>query len=86
MGKVACECQAKIKIPLMSEIVFNKDLLKSKFVEIKNIMNLNVMKCYNILFTSKGLLFNIGSYTFLSIILLNIILLNIFIFKGYKNL
>ena len=70
IGKAACECEVKIKIPLMSEIVFNKELLKSKFVDIKNIMNLNVMKCYNILFTSKGLLFNIGTYIFLAIIFL----------------
>ena len=44
------------------------------------------MKCYNILFTSKGLLNNIGSYTFLSIIFLNIILVVAFISKGYKTL
>ena len=44
------------------------------------------MKCYNILFSSKGLLFNIGSYILLAIIFLNIILLISFITKGYKNL
>jgi len=86
LGKVICECNVKIKIPLMSEIVINKDLLKSKFVDIKNYINLNVMKYYNILFTSKGLLFNIGSYTIFAIIFLNIILLISFLSKGYKNL
>jgi len=86
MGKVSCECQVKIKIPLMSEIVFNKDLLRSKFVDIKSNINLKVMKCYYILFTSEGLLYNIGSYIFLTIIFLNIILLIVFILKGYKIL
>ena len=86
MGKVTCECQVKIKIPLMSEIVFNKDLLWSKFVDIKSNMNLKVMKCYYILFTSGGLLNNIGSYILLIIIILNIILLILFIYKGYKIL
>jgi len=76
----------KIKIPFMSEIVFNKDLLKRKFVDIKNLINLNVMKCYSFLFTSEGLLFNIGSFILLAIIFLNIILLIVFIKKGYKNL
>ena len=85
-GKALCECNIKIKIPLMSEIVINKDLLISKFVDVKNYINLNVMKCYNTLFSSKGLLFNIGSYTLLAIIFLNIILLILFISKGYKNL
>ena len=70
----------------MSEIVFNKDLLKRKFVDIKNLINLNVMKCYSFLFTSEGLLFNIGSFILLAIIFLNIILLIVFIKKGYKNL
>ena len=86
LGKAICECNVKIKIPIMSEIVINKDLLKSKFVDIKNYINLNVMKYYNILFTSKGLLFNIGSYTIFAIIFLNIILLISFLSKGYKNL
>ena len=86
LGKAICECNVKIKIPLMSEIVVNKDLLKSKFVDIKNIINLKIMKCYNILFTSEGLLYNIGSYIFMAIIFLNIILLIVFILRGNKNL
>ena len=84
--KVSCECELKIKIPLISEIVINKDILKNKFVDVKKLMNLNVMKCYNVLFTSKGLTSNIGFYIILIIILINIILLFIFIIKGYKYL
>ena len=86
LKKVACECIVKIKIPFMSEIVFNKELLKRKFVDIKSITNLNIMKCYSFLFTSEGLLFNIGSYIILAIIFLNVIFLIVFISKGYKNL
>ena len=86
IGKAACDCQVKIEIPLMSEIVFNKELLKSKFVDIKNYINLKIMKCYYILFTSKGLLSNIGSYTLFAVIFLNIILLIAFISKGHKKL
>ena len=70
----------------MSEIVVNKDLLKSKFVDIKNIINLKIMKCYNILFTSEGLLYNKGSFIFMTIIFLSITLLIAFILKGYKYL
>jgi len=75
LEKVACECYVKIKIPFMSKIIFNKDLLKRKFLDIKNLINLTVMKCYSFLFTSEGLLFNIGSYILLAIKFLNIILL-----------
>ena len=42
------------------------------------------MKCYNILLTSKGLLFYKRSFSVLTIILLNIILLILFILKGYN--
>ena len=44
------------------------------------------MKCYKVLFTSNGLLLNIGSYIILAIIFLNIILLIEFIYKGFKYL
>ena len=44
------------------------------------------MKCYNIMLSTNGLLINIGSYTFLSIIFSNIILIIVFISKGYKTL
>ena len=86
MEKAICECEVKIKIPLISTIVINKDLLKSKFLDVKSYINLTVMKCYHILFTSNGLLLNIGSYIFLAIIFLNIILLIEFIYKGFKIL
>ena len=83
---VKCNCLIKIKLPLISEIVINKDKFLNNFVEIKNYINLNVMKCYSLLFTKEGLLKNIGNYIILSIILINIILLIIFIFKGYRLL
>ena len=53
--KASCNCEIKIKIPFISEIVINKDLLRSKFVNIKNYINLNVMKCFKVLFSNEGL-------------------------------
>ena len=42
--KVLCQCFIKINIPIISEIKVDKEKLKKKFVEINNIINLNVMK------------------------------------------
>ena len=60
--KASCDCEVKINIPLISEIVINTDLLRSKFVDIKKYINLNVMKCYKVLFSNEGLRNNYGSY------------------------
>ena len=69
--KAECNCEVKINIPLMSEIILNKDKL-TKITDIKNNINLSIMKCYNVLFSLKGLKNNIGNYILLSIIFIAI--------------
>ena len=66
--KVTCECEIKIRLPLITEIVINKDKLWNKFVNYKSFMNLNVMKCWKLLLFKKGLIKNIGNYILLIII------------------
>ena len=48
--KVICECFIKINFPLISEIEINKDKLLTNFVNFKNSININVIKCYKQLF------------------------------------
>ena len=84
--KAECECEIKINIPLISEIYINKKDLLSNFEDINNIINLEIMKCYKVIFSKEGLKKNIGNYTILSIILINIILFIVFIIKGKKQL
>ena len=60
--KVSCECFVKIKCPLISEIEINKDKLLNNFIDIKKILNLNVIKCYKDVFNKEGLIYNIGFY------------------------
>jgi len=62
--KAECSCNVKVTVPLVSEIKIDKDLLY-KFVDIKKIMNFDVMKCYKLLLDTKGLIKNIGIYIFL---------------------
>ena len=83
--KASCDCEVKIKFSTISEIVFDKNLLKNKFLNINNFMNYKVMYCYPLLFTVNGIKYNIGSYIMLVIIFLCIILLCYFWIKGHKT-
>ena len=48
-GKVSCSCNAQINpISKISDIVFDKNKLYESFTDFKNIMNLNVFKCYKL--------------------------------------
>ena len=82
--KVTCECFIKIKFPLMSEIEINKDKLLINFINIKSLININVIKCYKQLFDKEGLKNNLGNYIIGSIIILIIILSVLFKVKGYN--
>ena len=84
--KVECNCQIKLKIPLMNNVIINKNLLMNKFTDIDNEINLSVMKCYKLLFRNNFFIINIGFYIMLFIVLVSIICLIAFITKGYKKI
>ena len=84
--KVICICKPKIIFESISKLTINKDQFLNSFTDIKNILNVYVMKCYKLLFSKKGLNNNIGSYLLLSIIFINILLLVLFIHKGYNKI
>ena len=85
LNKSECDCEIKIKLPLISEIVINKNKLFNK-LDIKNSTNLKVLKCYYVLFTFEGLISNIGSYILLVIILINIVCLILCFTFGYESI
>ena len=76
--KADCECPIKINLFKISQINVDKDKLYDKFKDIKNIMNLNLMKCYKLIFTKNGIIYNIGSYIVLCVIILYFISIIIF--------
>ena len=83
--KSLCKCNIKKKFSI-SGIISYKDKLLVNFIDIKNSININLIKCYGKVFNKKGLLKNLGNY-FLSIIILSIVILFIlFKFKGYNIL
>ena len=72
--KVSCKCEIKIKLLFFSEISFNKDKLFNNFINLKNEINIFIMKCFSLLFSKEGLL---KQYWKLYIIINNIIKYNI---------
>ena len=83
--KVTCECQAKSISSFFSEIYNNKDKLIKKFSNIKDTVNIEIIKCYYSLFTKNGLKSNVGNYVLISIIFIECVLTILFILKGYSK-
>ena len=84
--KVSCECSVKTECPPVSEIETNKKNLLINFIDLKNIININVIKCYKEVFKKDELKHNIGFYIMSTIIILTLILSILFKIKGYANL
>ena len=79
--KVICACEVKINLPFIKEIKFDKVKLYDKFVDINNFVNLQLLKCYYVVFTKEGISKNIGCFILIPILVLFIIC----IIKFYKN-
>ena len=62
----------------------NKDKLFEHFIDIKNIMNIKVMKCFRALFNIERIKNNLGNYILLSIIFINTCLFFAFLIKGFN--
>ena len=84
LKKVLCKCNVKVNFANIYEKSLDKEKLKNNF-NVKNLINLKVMKCYKKLFTKDGISPNFGSYILITILFLFIICLIFFIFKGYNS-
>ena len=84
--KVDCECKLKFKISFFEDIYIDQDKLLDRFINIKSITNILIIKCYKILFSKNGIIFNIGSYILLSFIFISTVQSFLFYFKGYNLL
>ena len=73
--KAQCSCDVKDSSNNYADMKIDKE-------KIKNIANINILKCYKSLFSQNGIIRNIGSYIIISIILFHII--SIFIFYKYQ--
>ena len=79
--KAICECETKVKINMISDILLDENILSNKINNTeKSATNIGTMKCVSLLFSKNGLLKNIGSY----ILFLTIGLFGVSIFIFYK--
>jgi hypothetical protein len=86
LKKAKCECKIKNEIKIFSKIIIDKDLLFNNFIKLNSTMNLDIIKCYYIVFTYEGLIKNIGSYIIIAIILIFIVTVVLFFTVGYNKL
>jgi hypothetical protein len=53
--KVKCSCDVKMKMELKEEYIFDKKEFFKNFIDIKNLANLSVLKCYKTVLKIKRL-------------------------------
>ena len=81
-----CSCKVKKCSDSFADMNINKKKLLENFKNIKSIVNFSFLVCYKKLFNKEGILFNIGFYLLLFIILFQIITIIIFSFKQFSSL
>ena len=84
--KAKCSCDIKLEIPEKYDIKFNKDDFLKSFTDIKNIINLNIMKCYRIILKIRDLRNNYGCLIISSILFFYFITLIIFCCCSFNKL
>ena len=84
-GKATCSCPILVSFQHISKFKLDKERLKSNFLDINNIANIQILKCYHLLF-SKNIKKNIGFFIIASIFALGIISIFIFYFYAYDIL
>ena len=83
---VTCKCEAKKNVSLdINMIGFEKNDI-SGFFNIKTYMNIDVVKCFNLLFCKNGFIKNYGCYFLSFEILMFILVMILFYFKYKKNI
>ena len=85
--RINCLCDINNSIELNDEKynIFSMDTLFNSFIDLNNI-NIDILKCYKVLLTKKGLVKNIGSYFIISIFIIFIINSILFFIIDYKLL
>ena len=80
-----CSCDIKESSSFFKNIKIDKNKLYENFIDIENILNINILVCYKTLFSKKGLIKNYGSYSLIIIIITHFIFIIIFYVKKLYN-
>ena len=85
-AKVKCSWDIKTNINPNYDLKFNKNDFFKSFTDIKNLININILKCFKVALKIKDLKNNYGFYIMDSIMLLFFMTLLIFYFMSNKKL
>ena len=87
MEKALCSCKVKTNSSMkISGIVIDKDKLLNSFTNFKNIANVKVIKCHELIFSIEAYKNNYANLILFGIILLLILTMIIFYCKGWNYL
>ena len=84
-NKAKCSCDVVESSSNFENIKINKAKLLENFIDIKNIANIHLLVCYNVLFSIKGLIHNYGSYSIMIIIIAHFFIIIIYYSKNLYN-
>ena len=82
-GKAICSCPISVGMSHISDNKIDKERLKSNFINFKNIANIEMLKCYHLLF-SKDIIKNIGCIIISLIFFIESISVFLFYCHGYN--
>ena len=86
-SKALCTCNAKESSSSITDMTIDKaKLVIENFKDIKNLANFNFLICYQKFFQKENIIYNIGSYLLLVIIIFHIITIFIFYIKQFPLL
>ena len=80
IGRAECSCSIKTELQMISDIKIDKEVL-NRFVDVERIINLDIMKCFYLLWDNQTIRKNSGFYIFIP----NVIMFFICIIIFYKN-
>ena len=83
--KAKCTCDVKQSVLSFREEI-NKTQLNNYFIDIKNIANIKLMKCYKELFNKDGIIINIAIFIIIPIQIFHIIAIIMFFIKEKKKI
>ena len=84
-SKAKCSCDIVESSSSFANIKIDKSKLLKNFLDIRNIANINLLACYKILFSKKGIIKNYGSYSIMAIITMHFIIIIIFYMKNLNK-
>ena len=84
--KAKCSCKVKESSASSALMNINTTELFMNFMDVKNIANVVILRCYNVLFSKNGIKNNIGCYMIIPVIILHFINVIIFYKKQLKEI